>query len=357
MRAEDVDGTAIVVFRSMAPMLRLGGHSQVSDEAAVPLATFFGRLRGVMTVSPAAEQRVIAADPMSRYAAFICDGATRFEKAPILQEMRADDVAHVPDRAGADAARAARGVVGGAGARDHRPAGAERGASGAAPVDRPHPGPVGFGTFRGCAARGPGSEHGEGPLDGPPRPPETNACGGRSLILAISTAVVVSGCSGGSARARCSRRRGSLRVVRGDRGPGISRVRARTTGSTGPSAPAAASSSGSRRSAAYAADAVGPSATTYPGRPMRGDERRPGPVPAVRPAHHQPRDSHARAHQEVEAQAQEDREAQRTPAPVAAASRAPSPVVARPARTVSGDLVGSRPHPTDAALTSGPSGP
>ena len=86
MRAEEVDGTAIVVFRSMAPMLRLGGHSQVSDDAAVPLATFFGRLRGVMTVSPVAERRVIAADPMSRYAAFICDGAARFEKAPILQE-------------------------------------------------------------------------------------------------------------------------------------------------------------------------------------------------------------------------------------------------------------------------------
>ncbi len=60
MRAEEVDGTAIVVFRSMAPMLRLGGHSQVSDDAAVPLATFFGRLRGVMTVSPVAERRVIA---------------------------------------------------------------------------------------------------------------------------------------------------------------------------------------------------------------------------------------------------------------------------------------------------------
>ncbi len=85
MRAEDVAGTAVVVFRSAAPMLRMGGHSQVADEAAVPLATFFGRLRGAMTVSPAAEQRVIRADPMARYAAFICDGATRFEKAPILQ--------------------------------------------------------------------------------------------------------------------------------------------------------------------------------------------------------------------------------------------------------------------------------
>jgi hypothetical protein len=86
MRAEAVDGTAIVVFRSRAPMLRLGGHSQVSDEAAVPLAMFFGRLRGAMTVSPADEQRVIAAEPMARYAAFICDGAARYEKAPILQE-------------------------------------------------------------------------------------------------------------------------------------------------------------------------------------------------------------------------------------------------------------------------------
>lgn len=87
LRAERIEGTTVAVFRSMAPMVQLGGHSQVADPLAIPLAAFLGRLRGAMTVSPAVERQVIAAAPLTRYAACISDGATRFEHAPLLQDL------------------------------------------------------------------------------------------------------------------------------------------------------------------------------------------------------------------------------------------------------------------------------
>lgn len=71
LTAAHVDGTMVAVFTSPAPILRLGGHSQAIDRIAAELAAFFGRMKVPIDFDPAAEPRIAAASPLTRWAAFV----------------------------------------------------------------------------------------------------------------------------------------------------------------------------------------------------------------------------------------------------------------------------------------------
>jgi hypothetical protein len=71
--AELVDGALMVAFTSTAPILRRGGHSQGWDAGADAVGAFFGRLLVTVDYVPGFEERLAAATPLARYAAFIGD--------------------------------------------------------------------------------------------------------------------------------------------------------------------------------------------------------------------------------------------------------------------------------------------
>jgi hypothetical protein len=79
------DDTLVATFISPAPLLRRGGHSQGWDPGADRLGAFFGRLMIAVDFAPGFEQRAAAATPLARYAAFIADLATRFQRSPTLR--------------------------------------------------------------------------------------------------------------------------------------------------------------------------------------------------------------------------------------------------------------------------------
>jgi hypothetical protein len=78
-----VEDTTLAVFRSAAPMLRRGGHSQAWDEGADLLAAFFGRLAASLT-APGLEAEVAALDEHARYCAFLGDIGDRYRACPAL---------------------------------------------------------------------------------------------------------------------------------------------------------------------------------------------------------------------------------------------------------------------------------
>lgn len=61
----------LLIFRSAAPILRLGGHSQPSDTLASDVRVFFGRLIPRLWADPAAERRVGEVPPEQLWAAFL----------------------------------------------------------------------------------------------------------------------------------------------------------------------------------------------------------------------------------------------------------------------------------------------
>ena len=75
--AEVVGDALVVAFTSSAPILRRGGHSQGWDEGADAVGAFFGRLLVTVDYLPGFEERLAAATPLSRYAAFIQDAEQR----------------------------------------------------------------------------------------------------------------------------------------------------------------------------------------------------------------------------------------------------------------------------------------
>lgn len=77
-----VDDALIAVFTSPVPLLRRGGHSQVSDEAAANVGAFFARLMIAVDYTPGFEARLAAARPIDRYAAFIADLVERHRSRP-----------------------------------------------------------------------------------------------------------------------------------------------------------------------------------------------------------------------------------------------------------------------------------
>lgn len=67
----------IVAFKSPAPILRRGGHSQGWDEGADAVGAFFGRLLVTVDYVPGFEARLAGASPLARYCAFIEDADAR----------------------------------------------------------------------------------------------------------------------------------------------------------------------------------------------------------------------------------------------------------------------------------------
>jgi hypothetical protein len=86
IRAEHVDGAAIVVFESPAPILRRGGHSQGWDRGAEEVAVFFGRFLLAVDVVPGFEGLAAAASPDSIFAAFLIDAARRYRQSEALRQ-------------------------------------------------------------------------------------------------------------------------------------------------------------------------------------------------------------------------------------------------------------------------------
>jgi hypothetical protein len=81
-RVADDDEVVAAIFRSEAPILRMGGHSQAADVVALEMAAFFGRMMVPIDFHPGAEEALAAADPMTRYAAFVA-----FERARYLGHL------------------------------------------------------------------------------------------------------------------------------------------------------------------------------------------------------------------------------------------------------------------------------
>jgi hypothetical protein len=75
--AASVDDVVVAAFTSPAPLLRRGGHSQGMDPGADAVGAFFGRLMIAVDFTPGFETAFAAADPLTRYAAFIRDGLDR----------------------------------------------------------------------------------------------------------------------------------------------------------------------------------------------------------------------------------------------------------------------------------------
>jgi hypothetical protein len=76
-----VDDVVVAAFASPAPLLRRGGHSQGLDPGADAIGAFFGRVMIAVDFQPGFEARFAAADPLTRYAAFVRDADIRCRRA------------------------------------------------------------------------------------------------------------------------------------------------------------------------------------------------------------------------------------------------------------------------------------
>jgi hypothetical protein len=75
--AAAIDDVVVAAFASPAPLLRRGGHSQGLDPGADAVGAFFGRIMVAVDFRPGFEEAFAAADPLTRYAAFVRDAETR----------------------------------------------------------------------------------------------------------------------------------------------------------------------------------------------------------------------------------------------------------------------------------------
>jgi hypothetical protein len=66
--------------------LRLGGHSQDVDQAALELGAFFGRIMVPIDFEPGVEEAISAATPLERYAAFVAFESARYARHGALRE-------------------------------------------------------------------------------------------------------------------------------------------------------------------------------------------------------------------------------------------------------------------------------
>jgi len=82
--------TVVATFRSRAPIVRRGGHSQRYDGIAAALAGFFARLLVPIDFTPGAERLISAAAPITRYAAFLQHEIPRLE-IPLVREAYGAD--------------------------------------------------------------------------------------------------------------------------------------------------------------------------------------------------------------------------------------------------------------------------
>jgi hypothetical protein len=124
LEADAVGDATVAVFASPAPILALGGHSQLADETAADVSAFLARLLVAVEERPGIEARVATAGPLTLYAAFLEDAAGRLRRSVRLTQARTDHAALVRterDRliAGAgDVVAAARELLAAAGLRE-----------------------------------------------------------------------------------------------------------------------------------------------------------------------------------------------------------------------------------------------
>lgn len=86
LHAERIDGEVICVFESPAPLLRRGGHSQGWDTGAHNVGGFFGRFRAAAGYEHEFERLAAAADPVTRYAAFVHEFVDRYRASEYLRD-------------------------------------------------------------------------------------------------------------------------------------------------------------------------------------------------------------------------------------------------------------------------------
>jgi hypothetical protein len=85
LTAERVDDTVVAVFRSPAPLLRRGGHSQGWDPCAESVGAFFGRVLLTVDYVDGFEEAFGRASALSRYAAFVADTVDRYRGSALLR--------------------------------------------------------------------------------------------------------------------------------------------------------------------------------------------------------------------------------------------------------------------------------
>lgn len=83
----------VLLFRSRAPILRLGGHSQEPDPLATDLGAFFGRIMVPIDFRPGVETEISQATPIERYAAFLRYETEWFHRHRVLVREHPRDVA------------------------------------------------------------------------------------------------------------------------------------------------------------------------------------------------------------------------------------------------------------------------
>jgi hypothetical protein len=86
LHAEAVEDASILVFRSPAPILSRGGHSQTWDRGADSLEAFFARLLVRIDFEPGFEVRIAGSSPLIRYAAFVRDTVNRYRGTERLRD-------------------------------------------------------------------------------------------------------------------------------------------------------------------------------------------------------------------------------------------------------------------------------
>ena len=79
--AAAIDDAVVAVFASPAPLLRRGGHSQGWDPGADVVGGFLARIMVAIDFTPGFEAMFGAAEPMTRYAAFVRDTDERRERS------------------------------------------------------------------------------------------------------------------------------------------------------------------------------------------------------------------------------------------------------------------------------------
>ena len=84
-----IDDVVVAAFASPAPLLRRGGHSQGWDEGADAIGGFFARMMVAVDFKPGFERSFAAAEPLTRYAAFVRDTDQRRHGS--LQSTSFDD--------------------------------------------------------------------------------------------------------------------------------------------------------------------------------------------------------------------------------------------------------------------------
>ena len=88
LEAVDQAGLTLCIFRSPAPLLRRGGHSQESDPGSFDFAGFFGRVMIAIDYVPGFEALAATTSPLGRYAACVAHFATRYSHSADLRAAR-----------------------------------------------------------------------------------------------------------------------------------------------------------------------------------------------------------------------------------------------------------------------------